>query len=123
MLRALLPLTSIILAIAALADCIQTEDSRVRGIPKWAWIILIVIIPWVGPLTWLLVGRDGAWWFRFVGDAAQSGLPRRGEQRAARGVAPDDDDEFLRRLADDIEREKRRRPDASDEHGGEERPS
>lgn len=96
MLRAVLAIASIALSVYALADCIQTPEDRVRGIPRWAWILLIVLIPWVGPLTWLLTGKGPA------------------RRPAARPLAPDEDPEFLRRLDEDIRRERRRR-----ERGGE----
>lgn len=97
--RALLAIASIALTIYALADCVQTEDSRVRGIPKWAWILLVVLLPWVGPITWLLAGKDR------IGGAA----PRGGQGRRPGPLAPDEDPEFLRRLDEQIRRERRER--------------
>ena len=29
-----------------------------QSLPRWAWIVLIVLIPWVGPLTWMLIGKE-----------------------------------------------------------------
>jgi len=100
MLRALAAVLSIGLTIFALADCVQTEDAKVRGIPKWAWIVLVVLIPWIGPITWLLVGRD-----RSPG----TGAARRGGPRREGPLAPDDDPEFLRDLDEQIRRERRDR--------------
>src|SRR5690625_1996870 len=78
MLRAIIPVASVAVTIFALADCVQTKDDRVRGIPKWAWIVLVVLIPWVGPITWLVVGKD-----RSQGDGGQPGrAPRRQGRRA-----------------------------------------
>ena len=77
MLRALAAVVSLGLTIFALADCIQTEDRVVRGIPRWAWIVLIVLIPLAGPLTWLLVGKDRS-----------GGEPRRGGPGGGGGGTP-----------------------------------
>jgi hypothetical protein len=82
----------ILLAIYALVDCIQTDESEVRGLPKYGWIALIVLVGIVGPVAWLVAGRV-----------------RTGESRVAlpggnrspqppRTLAPDDDPEFLGRL-------------------------
>lgn len=103
MLRALLAVVSIGLTIFALADCIQTEDDKVRGLPKWAWIVLIVLIPWVGPLTWMFVGKER-------GDGAEGGgFGRSTGPRRQGPTAPDEDPEFLRKLDEDIRRERRER--------------
>lgn len=107
MIRALFTIVSIALTVFALADCVQTDSDRVTGLPKWAWVVLIVLVPWIGPITWLLVGKD------------RSGSDPRGAGEGRRGpLAPDDDPDFLRRLDEDIRRERRERdrrpPDEGD---------
>ncbi len=118
--RALLAVASIALTVFALADCIQTADSRVRGIPKWAWIILVVLIPWVGPITWLLVGKD-----RTPGaddPSARNGSRGRPAPGRSGPLAPDEDPDFLRRLDEEIRRERRER-EQRDRHGDDGPPS
>lgn len=100
MARGILAVLSIALTVFALADCVQTQDDKVRGVPKWAWIALIVLIPWVGPLTWLFVGKERSW------GRGSSGSP--GPRRDG-PLAPDEDPEFLRKLDEDIRRERRER--------------
>ncbi len=73
------------LTIYALVDCIQTDESETRGLPKPFWV-LIILFGWLpGSIAWLVAGR-----------------PRRGPAGAprppARATAPDDDPEFLARL-------------------------
>jgi hypothetical protein len=117
MARGIQAVLSIALTVFALADCVQTQDEKVRGVPKWAWIVLIVLLPWVGPITWLFVGRERAWG---SGPAGGSRPRRQGP------LAPDEDPDFLRRLDEDIRRERRERrqgeqgqgPDASGEADG-----
>lgn len=92
---------SIALTVFALADCIQTDEDRVRGIPRWAWIVLIVLVPWVGPLTWLLAGKDRG--------RGGFGAPNPRPVRRSGPLAPDEDPEFLRKLDEDIRRERRER--------------
>lgn len=100
MARGILAVLSIALTVFALAECVQTQDDKVRGVPKWAWIVLIVLIPWVGPLTWLFVGKERSW------GRGSSGSP--GPRRDG-PLAPDEDPEFLRKLDEDIRRERRER--------------
>lgn len=106
MARGIIAVLSIALTIFALADCVQTKDDKVRGLPKWAWIVLIVLIPWVGPITWLFVGKERT--------------PGGGRPQRSGPTAPDEDPDFLRRLDEDIRRERReRRQDGEGGTGGE----
>ena len=41
----------------ALLDCIATDSSLCRNLPKPMWIILVLILPDIGALAWLLLGR------------------------------------------------------------------
>ncbi len=43
------------LTIIALVDVIRRE--RTRG-PKWAWILVILFINLIGPVVYLLLGRE-----------------------------------------------------------------
>lgn len=93
MLRALMILLPIALAVYALVDLVQTDDERIQGLPKLAWVALIVLIWVVGPLAWLIAGKRGRRW----------GLPGfaprpTGPAGRGRSLAPDDDPEFLRNL-------------------------
>ncbi|WP_193103444.1 PLD nuclease N-terminal domain-containing protein [Brachybacterium sp. FME24] len=97
MARGIIAVLSIGLTVFALADCVQTEDDKIRGIPKWVWIALVVLLPWVGPITWLVVGKDRP--TRGGGEPPHRGGP----------TAPDEDPDFLRKLDDDIRRERRER--------------
>ncbi|MFE5775794.1 PLD nuclease N-terminal domain-containing protein [Brachybacterium sp. NPDC056505] len=117
MLKGVLAIASIGLTIFALADCVQCENAQLRGLPKWAWIVLIVLLPWVGPLTWLLVGKD-----REDGTAGpfgprgwQPGQGGAGSSPRPRPLAPDEDPDFLRKLDEDIRRERRERGEHGDD--------
>jgi hypothetical protein len=73
------------LFIFALVDCISIYDSRIKTLNKLAWVFIIILLPILGPILWITLGKGHA-------DAAQS--PAR--FRDARPVAPDDDPAFLR---------------------------
>lgn len=70
--------------IFTVVDIALMDRSRVRGLPKAGWIALAILLPVVGGVLWLAVGRVRA------GDVG--GAVRRGP------VAPDDDPAFLGRL-------------------------
>lgn len=69
--------------IYALVDCWRSTDDEVRGLPRAAWLIVIVLIWLVGPVAYLVFGRNRA-------TVRAVGRPR--------VTAPDDDPEFLRQL-------------------------
>jgi len=90
-----LGLAVLILTVYTLVDCALFERSRVRGLPRWVWIVVIVLVPLIGPLLWLFVGRGR-------GGSAVG--------RSFRTVAPDDDPDFLKSLnVDKDARERLRR--------------
>lgn len=107
MLKAMMFLLPLALTIFALIDCIQTENDDVRHLPKIGWIVVILLIVVVGPIAWLVAGRDR-------GTAA-----RRVRPATAGPIAPDDDPEFLRRI-DEMRRKRarERRDDDPDEPPG-----
>ncbi|MDQ1519425.1 MAG: hypothetical protein QOI55_498 [Actinomycetota bacterium] len=40
----------------ALVDCISTDASRCRNLPKLLWVIVVLIVP-LGSVLWLMLGR------------------------------------------------------------------
>jgi hypothetical protein len=91
----LLFFVGLILAVIALISCLSAEEGDVRGLPRWAWVLIILFFPLVGSLAYLFAGRPnqtkpraGAW-------RPGAGFP---EAERPRQVAPDDDAEFLRKL-------------------------
>jgi hypothetical protein len=100
MLRVLPAVIEIGLLLYCLIDCIQAPDGTVRNLPKWGWIVLIVLVPWIGPVAYLIAGRprregatSGAPWSP---PGRPDGRASRPGPRAPRG--PDDDPDFLRDL-------------------------
>lgn len=67
---------------------LSARKDDVRSLPKFAWVLLCLFVPFVGGLLYLAFGRP---------------LPTpddySGRRGATRTVAPDDDPDFLRRLA------------------------
>ncbi|MGN6200756.1 PLD nuclease N-terminal domain-containing protein [Humibacter sp.] len=76
--------------IYSIVDCAMAERERVRGVPKAAWIPIVVVFAVIGGVLWFTVGR-----------------PRRGNGGRVRTIAPDDDPEFLRNLERDRRQQER----------------
>jgi phospholipase D-like protein len=83
-----------------LLDAITADQSRVRNLPKGAWILIVLVLLDIGAILWLIAGRPR-------GTAADT--PYRVDRGNLRGptvpprrrppVAPDDDPEFLANLS------------------------
>ena len=41
----------------AIFDCISTDAALCRNLPKGVWLILVLILPDIGSIAWLLLGR------------------------------------------------------------------
>jgi hypothetical protein len=82
-------LISLVLTVYALFSCIQTPDEEVPHLPKLVWIVVIVFVPFAGPIIWLLMTRT---------QAGRRDPVVRAPRPVARPVAPDDDPDFLKSL-------------------------
>ncbi|MFT4122611.1 MAG: PLD nuclease N-terminal domain-containing protein [Microbacteriaceae bacterium] len=93
--RVLVLLTVVELAflVFAFVDVLLLPPARVRALPKPVWAIIVLLLSPVGGILWFVLGRAPA-------------APR----RETRPLAPDDDPEFLRRIA--------RKPNAEGDDSG-----
>ena len=77
-------------------DVISSEPELVRNLPKLVWLLIVIIVPDVGSIAWLVLGRPrgaalspGATWSR---------QPPR--QRTQGPVGPEDSPHFLKSIDD-----------------------
>ncbi len=87
------------ITIYTVVDMLNTDDSRVRGLPKPLWILVAIVVPIVGAATWFIAGKE-----RDSRRRQTSSF-----DRPTRVVAPDDDPTFLSQLDREIDREERLR--------------
>jgi hypothetical protein len=75
------------LTIYALVDCAGADESQIKNLPKWGWLLIIILLGpalfAIGPVSYLIAGRN---------------KPKRGKAPKRRIIPPDDDPDFLRKL-------------------------
>ena len=100
MLRYLPFLLVLALWIYAFIDCLNTPEEEVRGLPKVVWVIIILLFGevLVGPIAWLVAGKQR---HAPAGGSTPSQWHR---NHRTDFVAPDDNPEFLKSLKDETAR-------------------
>jgi Phospholipase_D-nuclease N-terminal len=89
-------LLSLALTVYCVIDAFQTPEVDMRNLPKIAWIIVVLLFPVIGPVSWLLFGRPTRHSIRSSGPGQVEERRRDQDRRRPRG--PDDDPDFLKDL-------------------------
>lgn len=76
---------SIALTLFAFVDCAMRDDVQIKKLPKWGWLLVIILFPTFGAVVYLVAGRTGA-------------LQKRQKKNKPRIIPPDDNPDFLRGL-------------------------
>jgi hypothetical protein len=80
-----LALVAALVYIYSIVDCALADRTRVRTLPKSAWLPIVIVFAFIGGVLWFIIGR-----------------PRKGADGGRRDIAPDDNPEFLRHLGDEL---------------------
>lgn len=71
----------------ALIDCARADESQIKNLPKWGWLLLIILLGpqavAIGPIAYLVAGRN---------------KPKGSRGPKRRMLPPDDDPDFLRKI-------------------------
>ncbi len=97
----LFTLITIALMVFALVDIIRRDDSQVRFMPKFVWLLLVVLIPFLGSVLWFALGRE------YPEGGIQLGRPARRETTSGSPVAtaPPPDTRSTEQQIADLDRE------------------
>lgn len=88
-----LSVVGLVVWVYTLVDTIRTDESRVRGLPKIAWVFVVILLPLVGSVLWFLIGKERP--------------GRIAPHTVSQQRAPDDDPAFLGKIGMEQDREKR----------------
>jgi hypothetical protein len=83
-LQAIILISSLVLTLYSFIDCARRDDSMLNKLPKWGWLLLILLLSPFGAIAYLAIGRV----------RGERG-PRPPKRRI---LPPDDDPDFLRKL-------------------------
>ena len=101
MARFLIALLFIAVTVFAVADwAVRSKTFTPGRVNRWVWLAVILLIPMVGPLTWIIVGAVTR------AEEKQTGYPQ--GQVSTDQVRPDDDPEAISDVVDRINRRQRR---------------
>ena len=84
MVRALLILLPLVLTLYTFVDCAMRDDSQIKKIPKWGWLLVILFLQPIGGIVYLAIGR-----------VRKLRGPKPGKKRI---LPPADDPDFLRSI-------------------------
>ncbi|BDZ37648.1 PLDc N-terminal domain-containing protein [Microbacterium suwonense] len=54
----LVSLLVVALMVFALVDIIRRDDSQVKYMPKLVWLLLVILLPFIGSVLWFGIGRE-----------------------------------------------------------------
>lgn len=104
MLKIFLYVLPIVLSVYCLVQAITSRDEDIRHLPKIGWMLLILFFPLVGSAAWLIAGQPRA--VRPQAGPATA-FPEYDRPGRAAATSPDADDEFLRKVKERAEEQRR----------------
>ena len=84
MVRALVILLPLALTLYTFVECAMRDDSQIKKITKWGWLLVILFLQPIGGIVYLAIGR-----------VRRPRGPKPGKKRI---LPPDDDPDFLRSI-------------------------
>jgi hypothetical protein len=82
--QALIAIASLALSLYSFIECAKRDETQIKKLPKWGWLLIILFFPAFGSIAYLIIGRT-----------RRNKGPRPPKRRI---LPPDDDPDFLRRL-------------------------
>ena len=108
-LELLLALATLALWIFSLVGVIGSDDGRIRRLPKVWWLLIVLFFPLAGSIAWLVAGRPERGGPRSSRhERAVPEFPEYDRPGRAAAAIPEDDEEFLRKVRERAEEQRRR---------------
>jgi hypothetical protein len=86
----LLLVISLALTFYTFVDCAMRDETEIQKLPKWGWLLLILLFGLASSITYLVIGRGTK------NGSPRNSMKKRNQPKKIKG--PDDDPDFLRSL-------------------------
>ena len=91
----------------SLVDVISSDDGAIRHLPKVWWLLIVLFFPFAGSVAWLVAGRPAGPPRPSRYERAVPDVPGVRPPGPRRRDSPDDDEEFLRKVRERAEEQRR----------------
>ncbi len=102
-----LGLLVLVLWVFSVVDVITSDEGAIRYLPKVAWLLLVLFFPLAGSVAWLVAGRPASSAQPRPYERAVPHFPEYDRPGRAAGSSPEQDEEFLRRVRERAEGQRR----------------
>lgn len=88
-LQGFLVLASLALTLYTFIDCAMRDETQIKKLPKWGWLLAILLTGIFGPIAYLVIGRVK------TPGATRKRIQKKPQKKI---LPPDDDPDFLRSI-------------------------
>jgi hypothetical protein len=92
----------------SLIDVISSDQGAVRHLPKVWWLLIVLFFPFVGSVAWLVAGRPAGPRRASKHERAMPHYPEYDRPGRAAATSAGDDEEFLRKVRERAEEQRRK---------------
>ena len=93
--------------IYCLVDVISRSNGEIRNLPKLWWILLVLFFPMAGSVAYLVAGRPRGTRHASAHERAMPEFPEYDRPGRAAATSPESDEEFLRKVRERAEEQRR----------------
>jgi hypothetical protein len=98
----------LVLWIFCIVDVIRSPETDIRHLPKLVWLLIVFVLPDVGSILWLILGRPVGHGRREPRHQHMNAFPEYDRPGRFQAANPDDDAEFLRQIRSRAEEQRRK---------------
>jgi hypothetical protein len=91
----------------SLIGVITSKDGEIRNLPKLWWLVIVLLFPLAGSIAWLVAGQPQGSAGRSKCEREAPGFPEYDRPGRASATSSQDDEEFLRRVRERAEEQRR----------------